>query len=90
MQELLGLSPGLAEYFISSGRTDLGVTGEEEGEKLLSEKEEDPIMNFPNELALGLNSFFCSSSSMTSNLSLANFIKQSSVANIVSPAKQTK
>jgi len=70
-QELLGLSLDLEECFMNSGSTDLGVRGDEQ---LLSENEEVLVTNFPNELDFGLNSFFCSSSSM-SNLSLANFIK---------------
>lgn len=69
------------------------MTGEEQQEKLLSENEVDLIiLYFPNELERGLNSFLCSSSSVNSmsNLSLANFIKESRVVNIVSPAKQIK
>ena len=69
------------------------MTGEEQQEKLLSENEVDLIiLYFPNELERGLNSFLWSSSSVNSmsNLSLANFIKQSRVINIVSPANQIR
>lgn len=68
------------------------MAGEEQQEKLLSEKEVDLIICFPNELERGLNSFLWSSSSVNSmsNLSLANFIKQSRVINIVSPANQIR
>jgi len=85
-QELLGLSLDLKECFMNSGSTDLGVRGDEQ---VLSENEEVLGTNFPNELDFGLNSFFCSSSSM-SNLSLANFIKLSRVTSKVSPAQQIK
>ena len=88
-QELLGLSPDLEDCLVDSGRTDFGVTGGEQWELLLSEKEVDRIICFPNEQDRGLNSFLFSYSSM-SNLSLAKFIRESRVVNNVSPEKQMK
>jgi hypothetical protein len=58
-------------YFIDSGRTDFGVRGED----VISEMGEE------------LKTFLGESCSIISNFSLAILIKQSSVANIVSPEK---